>query len=118
MLGWGSTLFFQFPFSLLSPAYLHGSWSLFCFAIGSDSIEASGSGRTGGESDSLVVVVEEFASEAEDDTGAKVLYGAPGRAPLPADLRVPPEASSSALPVGAPPFDPSTSVSWGPTSGA
>ena len=24
--------FLRFPFSLLSPAYLHGSWSLFCLA--------------------------------------------------------------------------------------
>ena len=24
--------FLRFPFSLLSPAYLHGSWSLFCHA--------------------------------------------------------------------------------------
>ena len=24
--------FLQFPFSLLSPVYLHGSWSLFCLA--------------------------------------------------------------------------------------
>ena len=61
--------------------------------------------------------VEESASEAEDDTGAKVLFGAPGRAPLLADIRVPPEASFSALPTGALPFDPPASVSPGPTSG-
>ena len=39
--------------------------------------------------------------------------GAPNRAPLPDDLRVPPEASSFALPVGAVPFDPPISVNWG-----
>ena len=59
--------------------------------------------------------VEESASEVEADAGAKVLYGALDCAPLPDDLRVPPEASSYALPAGAPPFDPSTSVSRGPT---
>ena len=48
----------------------------------------------------------------------EVLSGAPDRAPLPDDLRVPPEASSSALPTGALPFDPSMSVSQGPTSSA
>ena len=47
-----------------------------------------------------------------------MLSGAPGRAPLPADLRVAPEASSSALPAGDLPFDPPpTSISPGPTSG-
>ena len=50
--------------------------------------------------------------------GAKVLSGAPDRVPLPDDFRVPLEPRSSALPTGAPPFDPSTSVSRGPTSGA
>ena len=50
--------------------------------------------------------VEEFASEAEADASAKVLLGAPDLALLPDDLRVPPEANSSASPVGAPPFDP------------
>ena len=49
---------------------------------------------------------------------AKVLSGAPDHAPLPDDLRVPLEASSSALPAGSLPFDPLTSVSRGPTSGA
>ena len=62
--------------------------------------------------------VEESASEAEADGGAKVLSGAPDHAPLPNDLWVPPEASSFAFPTGALPFDPPTSVSRGPTSGA
>ena len=62
--------------------------------------------------------VEESAFEAEADAGIEVLSGAPDRAPLPDDLRVPPEASSSTSPTGAPPFDPSTSVSRGPTLGA
>ena len=62
--------------------------------------------------------VEESASEAEADAGAEVLSRAPDRAPLPDDLRVPPKASSSALPAGALPFDHPTSVSRGPTSGA
>ena len=44
--------------------------------------------------------VEEFASEAEVDGGAEVLSGAPDRAPLTGDLRVLPEANSSASPVG------------------
>ena len=46
-----------------------------------------------------------------------MLYGAPGRASWPADLRVPPVASSSVLPAGALPFDPPSSISSGPTSG-
>ena len=50
--------------------------------------------------------VEESASEAEADAGAEVLSEAPKRAPLPDNLWVPPEASSSALPAGALPFDP------------
>ena len=41
----------------------------------------------------------------------------PDHVPLPGDSQVPPGASSSASPVGAPPFDSSTSVSQGPTSG-
>ena len=41
-----------------------------------------------------------------------------GHAPLPADLRVSLEASSSALPTVALPFDPPASVNPGPTSGA
>ena len=49
--------------------------------------------------------------------GAEVLSGVLGRAPLPANLWVPPEASSSTLPAGALPFDPPASVSPGPTSG-
>ena len=62
--------------------------------------------------------VGESASEAEAEASVEVLLGAPDRAPLPDDLWVPPEASSSTSPVRALPFDPSTSVSWGPTSGA
>ena len=62
--------------------------------------------------------VEEFASEAEADAGAEVLFEALDRAPLLDDLRVPSKASSFALPAGALPFDPPTSVNWGPTSGA
>ena len=62
--------------------------------------------------------VEGFASEAEVDAGTEVLSGAPNHAPMPVDLRVPPEASSSTSPTGAPPFDSSTSASRGPTSGA
>ena len=54
--------------------------------------------------------VEEYASEVEADEVVEVLSGAPDHAPLPDDLRVPPEASSSAL------LDPSISVSRGPTS--
>ena len=60
--------------------------------------------------------VEESASEAEANTDFEVLSGAPDRAPLLDDLRVPPEASSSALPVEALPFDPPTFVSRGSTS--
>ena len=62
--------------------------------------------------------VEESASKAEADAVVEVLPGAPDRASLPDDLQVPPEASSSALPVGAQTFDPSISVSQDPTSGA
>ena len=50
--------------------------------------------------------------------GAEVLSRAPDRAPLPDDLRVPSEANTSASLAWATPFDPSTSVSWGPTLGA
>ena len=56
-------------------------------------------------------------SDAKVDAGAEVFSRAPDRAPLPGDLRVPPGASSSASPVGAPPFVSSTSASRGPTSG-
>ena len=52
------------------------------------------------------------------EAGIEVLSGAPDHAPLPDDLRVPPEAISFASPSGAMPFDPSTSVSWGSTSSA
>ena len=62
--------------------------------------------------------VEGSASEVEVNTGVKVLSGAPDCAPLTDDLRAPLRASSSASPVGAPPFDPSTSASRGPNSGA
>ena len=47
--------------------------------------------------------VEESASQAEADAGVEVLPGAPDRAPLPGDLRVPPEANFSTLPAGASP---------------
>ena len=47
-----------------------------------------------------------------------MLSGALNHAPLPNDLRVPLEANSSALPAEALPFNPPTSVSRGPTSGA
>ena len=62
--------------------------------------------------------VEESASEAEVDGGAEVLLGALDRAPLPGDLRVLSEASSSASPTGVPSFDSSTSASRGPNLGA
>ena len=62
--------------------------------------------------------VEGYAFEAEVDTGVEVLSGAPDCSPLIDDLWVPPRASSSASPVEAPPFDPSTSASRGLTSGA
>ena len=62
--------------------------------------------------------VEESASEAEADTGIEVLSGALDRVPLPDDFWVPLESSSSTLPTGAPPFDPFTTVSRGPTSSA
>ena len=55
--------------------------------------------------------VEGYASETEVDVGVEVFSGAPDRAPLPGDPRVPPRASSSASPAGALPFDSSTSVS-------
>ena len=61
--------------------------------------------------------VEGSTSEAEVDVGAEVFLGAPDRAPLPGDSRLPPRASSSVLHVGAPPFYSSTFASWGPTSG-
>ena len=61
--------------------------------------------------------VEGFASETEVDAGVEVFSGAPDRAPLPDDSRVPLGASPSASLIGAPPFDFSASVSRGPTSG-
>ena len=61
--------------------------------------------------------VEGSAFEAEVDAGAEVFSGAPDRAPLPSDPRVPPGASPSASLAGALPFDSSTSASQGPTSG-
>ena len=61
--------------------------------------------------------VEGSTSEAEVDAGTEVLSEASDRAALPGDLRVPPRASSFASPAGAPPFDSSTFVSRGPTSG-
>ena len=47
-----------------------------------------------------------------------MLFRAPDCAPLPDDLRVPPEASSHALLAGALPFDPYASVNRGQNSGA
>ena len=61
--------------------------------------------------------VEGSAFEAEVDAGAEVFSGAPGRAPLPIDSRVPPGASPFASPTRVPPFDSSISASRGPTSG-
>ena len=61
--------------------------------------------------------VEGSTSEAEVDVSAEVFLGAPDCAPLPGDPRVPPRASPSAPPTGAPPFDSSTSASWCPMSG-
>ena len=61
--------------------------------------------------------VEGSTSEAEVDASAEVFLGAPDCAPLPGDPRVPPRASSSAPPAGAPPFDSSTSASRCPMSG-
>ena len=52
--------------------------------------------------------------EAEVDAGAEVFLD---RASLAGDSRVPPRASSSASPTGAPPFESSTSASWDLTSG-
>ena len=45
--------------------------------------------------------------------GAEVFSGALDLAPVPGDPRFPPRASPSASPVGAPPFDSSTSASRG-----
>ena len=61
--------------------------------------------------------VEGSTFEVEVDASVEVLYGASDRALLHGDLQVPPGASSSATPVGAPPFNSSTSASRGPTSG-
>ena len=61
--------------------------------------------------------VEGSASEAEVDAGAEVFSRALDRAPLLSVSQVPPGASSSASPAGAPPFDSSTSASRGPTLG-
>ena len=61
--------------------------------------------------------VEGSASEAEVDAGAEVFSRAPDRAPLPGNPWVPPGASPSTSPAGVPPFDSSTSSSWGPTTG-
>ena len=46
-----------------------------------------------------------------------MFLGAPDRAPLPGDSRVPLGASPFTFPTGALPFDSFTSTSWGPTSG-
>ena len=49
--------------------------------------------------------------------GAEVFLGAPDHAPLPSDSRVPPGASFSTSPAGAPLFYSSTFASRGPTAG-
>ena len=60
----GFCIFFDFPFFLFSPAYIHGSWSRSSvLRIGSNPTEASSLGRTGGESDSLALVVHRVAPE-------------------------------------------------------
>ena len=46
--------------------------------------------------------VEGFSSKAEVDAGTKVRSRALDHAPLPDDLRIPPEAGSLASPIGAP----------------
>ena len=61
--------------------------------------------------------VEGSASEAEVDAGNEVFSGAHDRAHLPSESQVPRGTSPSASPVGALPFDSSTSTSRGPTSG-
>ena len=61
--------------------------------------------------------VEGSAFEAEVDAGVEVFSGAPDRAPLLGDPWVPPRASPSASPIGAPSFDSSTFASRGLTSG-
>ena len=58
--------------------------------------------------------VEGSASEAEVKVGTEVFSGNPDRAPLPSDSQVPPEASSSSSPAGAPLFYSSASTSRGP----
>ena len=55
--------------------------------------------------------VEGSTSEAEVDAGVEVFSGAPDRAPLLSNSRVPPGTSSSTSPTGALPFDSSTSAS-------
>ena len=62
--------------------------------------------------------VEGYAFETEVEVGAEVFSGAPDCALLPDDSRVPPGASSSVSPAGAPLFYSSTSASRGPTVGA
>ena len=61
--------------------------------------------------------VEGSAFEAKVDAGSKVFSGATDRAPLPGGSQVPPGASPSSSPIEAPPFDSSTFISRGPTSG-
>ena len=60
--------------------------------------------------------VEGSTFEAEVVVSVEMFSGAPDRAPLPGDSRVPPGASSSASPAGAPLFYFSTSASRSPTS--
>ena len=61
--------------------------------------------------------VEGSASEAKVEVGAEVFSRAPDRAPLLGDSQVPPGASSSTSPAGAPLFYSSTFASQGPTAG-
>ena len=60
--------------------------------------------------------VEGSAFETKVDAGVEVFLGAPDRALLPGDPRVPPRVSPSASPTGASSFDSSTSTNRGPTS--
>ena len=60
--------------------------------------------------------VEGSAFEVKVDAGAEAFSGAPDRAPVLGDSRVPPGASPFALPAGAPPFYTFTSASRDPTS--
>ena len=56
---WGSAFPSISSFSLLNPAYFHGSWRSSVLCIGSNPAEASSSGRTDGGNDSLAAVVHQ-----------------------------------------------------------